>query len=434
MVSLSDALKKFVKQVGADKTFWVALSGGLDSSVLLHLVATLRSYFPIQVKAIHVHHGLSQHADAWLQHCETVCHNLQIEYIAKKIHAHALPGESGEEVARELRYQIFSALLAEKDILLTAHQKDDQAETVLLQLLRGAGMKGLAAMPRLKCFAKGFHGRPLLDFSRAELFSYAKENQLQWIDDESNANTKFTRNFIRHDVMPLLKSRWPSVQDALARSAVHCANAEILLNDVIRKDLQDVMGSSHATLSVRKLLQFDRVRQQYILRQWISDHHFSLPSTIKMQHILQDVLQASQDRTPCISWGDVELRRYRDNLYLMNNMPSIPHKSFSWNLEKPLDLGGNRILRATPVIGEGLSAEIKNVTVRFRKGGEKFQLPGRKHHHDLKKLFQAWGVAPWLREQVPLIFVEEELAAIVGFGVAEPFVTVQQGWKLTLET
>ena len=186
MALLFDRIKTFCLAQGLDKIYWVGYSGGLDSHVLLHLCAELRKQYPLRLKAVHVHHGLSVNASDWVVHCEQVCADLQIEFIQKSIEAKALTGDSPEEVARDLRYAVFAKLLAPQDILLTAHQQDDQAETVLVQLLRGAGPKGLAAMPELKAFAAGFHARPLLSVSRVELKKYAEGNYLTWINDESN--------------------------------------------------------------------------------------------------------------------------------------------------------------------------------------------------------------------------------------------------------
>ena len=242
-----------------DKTYWVAFSGGLDSTVLLHLFSDLRELHEIRFKAIYVNHG-SHNALAWAKHCKETCQTLQIEFVDEAIPLQKTLGQSPENRLRQERYAIFTEEVLDHDYLLTAHQQDVQAETVLLPLLRGAGPQGLAAMPHIKPFAKGFHARPLLNFSRAELKDYAEEKQLQWIEDESNTDLKLTRNFLRHDVMPVLTKRWPNVGKTLCRVASHSAKAEELMASVAKNDLATVTDegsdSRSITLSIKKLLQF----------------------------------------------------------------------------------------------------------------------------------------------------------------------------------
>ena len=237
------SLQRCVLQFGLDKTYWVAYSGGLDSSVLLSLFAELRRQLPIKLKAIHINHGLSPNASTWASLCATQCQSLQISYLERSVQVNANDGESIEEVARKKRYAVFAKCLEDGDILLTAHHQDDQAETFLLQLLRGAGVKGLAAMPQVKAFARGQHMRPLLEFSRSHLQAYAKERQLVWVDDESNLNLDFARNYIRHQLMPVLLQQWEGASDVIARSAAHCAEAQALLEEYALTDCEKVKGS-----------------------------------------------------------------------------------------------------------------------------------------------------------------------------------------------
>lgn len=433
--SLFDTLKKIILTHGCKPTYWLALSGGLDSTVLLDLLVNLRSLHPIQLHAIHIHHGLSPNADAWVKHCEKICHDYSVTLTVQHVDATASSGQSPEEVARQLRYAAFVGLMAPNDVLLTAHHQDDQAETVLLQLMRGAGPKGLAAMPRSIEFQQGFHLRPLLDFSRETLQSYAEYQQLVWIEDESNRQVTLTRNFIRHEVMPLLKSRWPSVTETLSRVADHCAEAQTLLDEFVSHQMTACQGPNVNTLSVEKLLQFNEANQRQILRAWLRQQHVPLPSTIKMQHIMHDVLRAREDKLPHVVWGGTEIRRYRDVLYVMPYQELIDTSlTYHWNLQTPLRLATQDVLSACEATGIGLRGDITAVDVRFRQGGEVCQLPGRKHHHELKKLFQAWGVPPWQRDRIPLLYLNDQLIAVVGYFIADGFAASknEKGWQLQL--
>jgi tRNA(Ile)-lysidine synthase len=280
--------------------------------------------------------------------------------------------------------------------------------------MRGAGPKGLSAMPSIKPFAKGFHGRPLLDVPKAMIESYASEHTLQWIEDESNLNVDFSRNFLRHDILPLLKKRWPSVADTLSRVAEHCSDAQNFIDNAMDEHLASV--KSGAGLSISALLNLPELSQRYVLRRWFSILRFPIPSVVKMQQIQQSLLLAAEDKMPHIMWGHVELRRYQDTLYAMQKL--LKHDEqiiYTWDFKQDLLLPNVGKLTAHVVMGQGLRCDITSVTVRFRQGGECCRLPGRNFHHDLKKLFQQWGVPPWERARIPLLFAEDKLIAVVGY-------------------
>ena len=419
MASLVD----FCLEQGFEKTYWIAYSGGLDSQVLLHLFAKLRTQYPLKLKVIHIHHGLSPNADQWAKRSADICAKLQIDFVLRKISVQALSGESQEAIARKLRYAAFAELLTVNDLLVTAHHQNDQAETVLLQLLRGSGPKGLAAMPRLKKLGAGWHARPLLDVTREELQQLAILAQLAWIEDESNSNTHFSRNFLRHHIVPLLQQRWPTVTKTLARVAENCADAQQVLEDIIRNDLLAAKGSQPNTLSVSYLKKLPPARQRLVLREWMHHFHVSAPPAKKMRQILIDMLPARADKSPHIHWGHVELRRYQDDIYFFSSVKSQvgEEMDISWDLQRPLVIAGIGTLHATLTRGAGIRLNINQVTVKFRQGGEQCHLPGRAIRHSLKKLFQEWKIPPWERDRVPLIYLQDELAAVVGFTVCNGF-------------
>ncbi len=405
---LVEHLQAFVEQYGHARRYWLAYSGGVDSHVLLHGLARVQ---PSNLQAIYINHGISPQSQQWAMHCAKVCLGLSVPFSEHKLNGLNDTSSSLEEQLRDQRYQIFQTLMAEDDILLTAHQQNDQAETVLLQLCRGAGPQGLAAMPPIKRFACGWHARPFLEFTREQIEAYAKAHQLHWVEDESNANPQFTRNFLRHEIMPRLTARWPTLTKTLARTAENCASAQQFIDLTTNDLLTHLHGSRPNTLSVQKILSLKPLEQTQALRAWMMQGNFLLPSAVKMQQILRDMLGARSDKMPVLHWKNAEMRRYRDDLFLSPPLPPHdPSQIIPWNVSEPLSLKNIGALQA-----EGLG----NVTVQFRQGGEMVQLAGRNHRHELKKMFQQWGVLPWLRDRVPLIYEGDRLVAVVGFWVAE---------------
>ena len=434
------------------KTYWVAYSGGLDSHVLLHaLVKQQLQLGNAHIAAVHINHGLSPNAAQWSAHCQQQCDALEIPLTLISVNARAQPGESPEAAARHARYQAFREILQTNDCLLTAHHQDDQAETLLLQLLRGAGPKGLAAMPLWSIFgptfgsafgadvksesAEGWQARPLLSCGRDELIAYAQQHQLQWIDDESNFDIGFDRNFLRHDIMPTLKQRFPSAAATISRSARLCAEAAALSAEVASSDLQTVI-TENGQLSVKCLQQLQELRGRNVLHHWIHASAFASPTAAQLQRIWEDVVNAAEDACPVVTWPGGEIRRYRDELFL--GAPLTKHdvtRCLEWRVPHALNIYALGTLTAQQQKGAGIACrkvEAKKVEVRFRQGGEQMRLCGREGTHALKKLFQESGVPPWQRERIPLIYIEGELAAVAGLWVACDFAAQddEPGWRL----
>lgn len=436
-MSLLSTIQDFCLQQGFDKTYWVGYSGGVDSQVLLHLLVELRATYPIRLRAVHINHGLSMRAAEWADRCAATCKTLSVDYLQQSIDVTASSGESPEEVAREGRYAALSALLAPGDILLTAHHQDDQAETALLQLFRGAGPKGLAAMPPIKPFGQGIQARPLLNHLRAELMAYATQRELTWIEDESNQNIDFSRNFIRHHVLPILKKRWPSIATTVARVSSNCAEAQQLLDEMTTQDLAIAKGSLANTLSVSRFLTLSAMRQRQVLRLWLNILGFPIPGMVKIQQVQRDLFLARSDKSPHMTWKGVELRRYRDEVYALRCVDSHDVKQvIAWDLQQALVIPKLGVLQATPVLGQGIKASLTDITVRFRQGGEVCRLPGRNFSHTLKNLFQERHVLPWERDRIPLLYVKDKLAAAVGLFIDHDFIARedQAGFLLSLKT
>jgi len=429
-------LKQNIKSFADAPCLWVAYSGGCDSHVLLHSLVSLRSELKAEIKAIHINHGLSPLASEWEDHCRKTCKQLSVPYLSISVNARANK-KSPEEAARLARYAEWKALLKKNEVLLLAHHQDDQAETVLIQLMRGSGVKGLAAMPAQQIFAQGLLCRPMLGFMREEIYSYASAHGLNWIDDPSNFDTDFDRNFLRHEVVPLLETRWPSLKKTLSRTASHQADANQLLTELAFQDWHHIHDSDKINISL--LIKLSEKRQRNVLRYWIADVcELPLPDTVHLQRIMSEVLTAADDAKPEVIWRGGEVRRFQGYLYAQESQ-SEPAKGsvLLWpDLTKPLLLKFNAAkMMAKSVVGEGLSqAKLQNaeITVRYRQGGETCRPQARGQTHQLKKLFQEWKIPPWQRAFVPLLYVGEELAQVVGYCICEPFAATKDelGWLI----
>ena len=406
---------------------WVAYSGGCDSHVLLHALWQLRDQLP-PISVIHIDHGLQAESAAWAGHCQRVCEALGLDCVVQRVDAQPRSGKSPEDIARHARYQAFSDVAAEDELVCLAHHQDDQAETFLLQLLRGAGPKGLGAMAVQSCRLSLTLIRPLLAFSREELEAYARDNGLKWIDDPSNAETDYRRNFLRHRIFPTLKARWPAANKVIARSAAHCAEAAEMLEDLASQDFEAVMSFDVACLSVERLLMLSVARQKNVLRYWLRRQGLPLPSEAKLRHVMSDVLRARVDGQSCVRWSGGEVRRFRGDLYAQRPVEMLQCVTFGAILEYgvDLDLPDGSVLHWK----EGLShlaidfekLTNKELVIRYRQGSETCRPAGQPHRRSLKNLFQEAGVAPWLRDRCPLVYAGDELVAIVGVCVAD-------GWQ-----
>ena len=405
----------------------MALSGGLDSTVLLDLCHALRRERPeLQFAAAHIHHGLQREADDWAAFCAEACRALDIPLTISHVDARPMRGDSPEAAARYARYAALSDLLGTGDTLLTAQHQDDQAETLLLQLLRGAGVAGLAAMPEQAVFGPGFLARPLLDYCRAELAEYAQERRLRWIDDPSNSDNRFARNYLRREIMPVLRARWPGADRALARSAAHCAEAKCLLDELGAELLQHVSGDTPGVLVIARLAELPAERQRLVLRHWLSARGCPLPSTAILERIRTEVCGAAPDRQPLVTWNDVEIRRFRGLVHLCKSAPDFdPSWETEWDGQSPLALppnNGRLFVERLP--GPGLN-QLQwgrgRITVRYRRGGESLRLADRSGSRHLKKLLQEAGVPGWERNRLPLIYIDSALAAVADRWIDEAF-------------
>lgn len=398
------------------RKFLVAYSGGLDSHVLLHVMSQVPD---ISLRAVYVDHGLQDASQWWGRHCREICSELAIPYQAIPLNLKVPSGQSLEAYAREKRYAAFASLLEEGEVLLTGHHQNDQAETLLIQLMRGAGGAGLSAMPMIAGFGKGHLMRPFLNFHRSALEDYASKYQLSFVDDETNEDLRYDRNYLRHQILPQLEERWPGCYGTLSRAALLQGETQRLLDGYLREDLKSFSGQVAGTLSVKLLQACDSAKQRALLRIWITNAGFIAPSAKKLRHIISDALFCSNEASPCIQWQDVEVRRFRDDLYVMEAL-SIHDESqmFYWdNLNEDLPIKSLGLSLQSSLLGswrEKAQQQEIGLTVKFRQGGESIRPAGRDKSISLKNLFQQFAVPPWMRARMPLVYFNDDLIMVYG--------------------
>ncbi len=396
----------------------LALSGGLDSVVLLHALVALRDHHSFGLRAVHVHHGLSPRADQWAGFCTRLCAAHAVELSVHRVEIAHDDAAGVEAAARRERQRIFAALDA--DFLLTAHQLDDQAETVLLQLLRGAGPKGLAAMAELQV-RPGWQAaqlRPLLGVTRAALLDYAQAHGLDWVDDESNEDTRYRRNALRQQVMPLLAAHFPGSRATLARAAALQAEAADLLDDLARLDAAAAIAGDR--LDCAALAALSRPRARNLLRHFIELHGQPMPNARKLGEALHQLLDARHDARVCVGLGPLEIWRFRGGAYLV---PVAPKRAapVRWQGEAILDVpsaGVAVVMEAAN--GAGLKRSVLEggeVILGVRQGGERLRLHPGGPHRSLKNLLQEHAIPPWQRDRLPLLWCNGQLLWAAGIGL-----------------
>lgn len=417
-------LKHLQQQVPSTTTpLCIAFSGGLDSRTLLELAHQLRKQqSQLHLRALHVHHGLSPNADAWTDFCQATCTQLGIPLQIHRVKLDTLSG-SLEARARTARYQVFEQALQPGEILLQAHHRGDQAETLLLRLLRGAGMHGLASIPPARALGQGSLLRPLLTVSREQLQAFARAQQLQWIEDESNQDTQPDRNFLRLEILPRLAERFAATESNLSQMAHWASESDQLHRELAELDLQTCQGDTLFSLKLPPLLQLASHRRINLLRHWLLARKLPLPG---LHHwvTLQQLCTARDDAQPQLGWGEtphrIEARRFQQQLYIQPAdyfQPWPADWQTTWNGTSPLMTpSGPMALRLRAEQGQATPLQVKS-----RQGGEVLHLAGR-GHRDVKRLLQEQGVPPWQRQQLPFIWQDNTLIAVGDLLVAA-------GWR-----
>ena len=428
MVFNSEVLLSRLEELteGIDKPcrFLVAMSGGIDSTVLLHSLAKCAASPQTPILAIHINHGLHDDATTWEEHCRTMATNLDVPFVSEAVEINLESGLGLEATARQARYDAFRKYVEEGDWLLSAHHENDQAETLFLNLMRGSGLSGIAGIGALQSFGHGMLVRPLLDVSGSSIEAYAEQNKLRWIDDPLNLDTRFDRNFLRQEIIPALAERWPGVSARLGRSAKLAGEASEMLNDLAELDLAAVsIGMKPDRLDLERLKSLSEKRQRNVLRYATRKCGLPMPPATRLYQITHELIPAREDGQPLVSWPGAEIRRYRDKLYLLAGTGSEEKLTVaelmtdgSW-----LDLGtGRGQMRLQAGVDGGIDCEtVKGgILLRYRQGGEAFRPVGRKSTHKLKKLLQEDGIVPWMRQRIPLLYSGDYLVAVGDLWVA----------------
>ncbi len=419
--------------LAADASIAVGLSGGLDSVVLLHLLCALRNASDIELTALHAHHGMHRDADKWQDFCERVCNEWSVQFTTQRLKISVCDRLGPEARARKARYRWFEDRMRAGDALVLAHHRDDQAETVLLNLLRGSGTRGLSAMSPIVDMGKYRLVRPLLRHPRREIQAYASKHRLEWIEDVSNYELKFSRNLIRNRILPKLKERWPAVDDVLAGTAIRMEQTQALLDEVAVEDLAriqekptDPLSGQGFQLRLSPLLSLSRQRLYNFLNYWFRLRGLERPTHRQLDLLVAEFLREAPPSTASLQWSHTAIRRYDDWLYVLQGADAeMNPRARTWDLRAPMSIPELKVqLVPVRVRGDGLARDRiqSSTTIRWRRGGERCRLPNRHHHNALKKLLQQHRVPPWVRGRIPLIYMNDEIAAVGGYWYCEPYV------------
>lgn len=443
--SLIDYLQHSLAEYPQVQRWYLGLSGGLDSVVLLHAAVQSGLLESRQLQALHINHQLQAESDGWAEHCWALCQQWSVPI--RVIDVDVSAGAGPEDQARRARYQVFESLLTADTGLLLAHHADDQAETLLMRLIRGSGPKGLAGIPASRALGEGLILRPLLPFSRQQLETYAGEAQLRWIDDPSNADPVYDRNFLRHQIIQPLQQRWPELNQRLAKTAAFCAEADDLLTQLAEIDhprcqVQSMAGNG---LAIDALKQLPPNRQRNLLRHWLSGFMTQLPEAVYIDRILSEVIPAREDADPAVTFTNAEqtyqVRRHQHGIYLIKPAHWQQPEPFVWDGQTTVHLPGGTLSVEPSGPNSPATGLPTNLSVRFRQGGEQIKLA--KHGRpkgassQLKKWLQNTGMPSWQRDCLPLIYAGDELVVVPDFGAgmllsqeqAEVVSTVLITWK-----
>ena len=420
----------------------LAYSGGLDSAVLLHLLHDYAAQHPVSLTVFHVHHGLSPHAQDWVEHCRQQCALLSVPFEVAYVQLGATAGEGVEATARKKRYAALGALCTQYqiDALLTAHHQDDQAETMLLQLLRGSGVAGLCGMQSCHHAAELLNNdhlwlaRPLLDCLRSDLEQFAASRQISHIDDESNADPRYARNALRLKIMPLLAEYFPGYQTRFARTAQHAQTSLHLIEHLAQQDYEHCLSAVEpATLNAADLAQLPATRIDNVLRYWIAASGRQMPSTARLTDMRRQLLSARDDARVCVKHGDMEVHRYRGQLSIASCFDvGVAMQSFVWQGETVMAFpgyGGVLLFEQTQPGQFGIARQWllgRTLQMRLRRGGERLKLAANRPTRELKSHYQTLGIAYWERERLPFVWADTELLFAAGVGIHGPFLQSEE--------
>ena len=429
---LLEQFSQRLQQLAPNQTqFLIGFSGGLDSTALLALFAKLREKQPhFQLRAIHIHHGLSSNADAWATHCENLCQQFQIPLLIQRVNVNMANGiEAG---ARQARYEAIAQHIFPQEWLATAHHLQDQTETFFLALKRGSGLQGLSAMQAQSTVYNVTIFRPLLSFNRQQLLNFVQQQGITWIEDESNADNQYDRNFLRNQILPDLRQRWGHFDSAVQRCAQHCYEQQQLLNELLAEEYQKNVDKTDRTFKVQHFADYSAIKQRTLLRLWLQECGVAMPSLVQLEHLISDVVFAKPDTQPQFRLENNIVRRYQHKLFLTPIFADISSNNIDAEFDKPMALPdnlGTLRLQKTPqkmtalwhnengnIYKETLALPLEGTKVWIRFGySGKVKLTPKGVNQDIKKVWQNLNVPPWQRQRIPLIFYDDKLQSAVGF-------------------
>ena len=403
-----DTLLERVARFPVPKRYWVGFSGGADSTALLLALHELTARLNAPIHAVHFDHGLQAQSADWAEHCEAFCETRDIPFLKRSLEIGQNSGSGPEERARNARYREVESILGEREMYLTAHHADDQAETLFLNLMRGSGVEGLAGIPAIRTLGEGWVARPLLDFQRDDLTGFLAETDTTWLEDPSNAETVFDRNYLRNIVFPMLEKRWPGVGSRLTRTARNARISATALAAFIERQSGDLLGD-RIRMPLQKLLGFDRDMQALVLRQWLRRHEVPALPASRLDEFLAQLSLAQPDAQPEVQWADWMIKQYRHELWLHRRRPYPACTEAAWtggmNICLGPDTGEYRLKGAETRIPDGwkVAPRAPGGRIRTVDGG-----PSRK----LKQFFQAASIPPWLRLGIPVLYWDDEPVAL----------------------
>ncbi|VEI57587.1 tRNA(Ile)-lysidine synthase [Pasteurella multocida] len=423
-------LTKFQTQIdkyaSTQKQFLIGFSGGLDSTALLLLFTKLRENRPhLQMRAIHIHHGLSANADSWTEHCKQICEQLNVPLIIEKVRVDTCNGiEAG---AREARYQAISQHILPDEILATAHHLQDQTETFFLALKRGSGLQGLGAMQLQSTVYNLPVFRPLLHFTRPELEQFVQATKLNWVEDESNRDSRYERNFLRNEILPELRQRWAHFDLAVQRSAQHCFEQQQLINELLADEFAQNFDKTDRSFSIQQFAQYSATKQKALLRLWLNEWQLPMPSLVQLEQIIQDVIFARSDSNPLFQLGEKVVRRHQQKLYLTPQFTDISTHKVDIKIGETVCLPDNLGTLTLTQQADKLLVQWKNkqlvtqklpftnspIQIRFSYSS-KIRLTEKSANKEMKKIWQHFNVPVWQRQRIPLIFYGDKLKSAVG--------------------
>lgn len=393
----------------------VAFSGGIDSTSLLHVCAQLQNEFPCPLLAIHINHGLSDNADQWQAHCESIANSYSVPFASYRVSV-SNTGKGIEAAARDARFQQIMEVTSKHDLILLGQHDDDQVETFMIQLMRGSGLDGLVAMPALRESQHRTYHRPLLGVSRKDIEEYAEFHALHWVEDDSNLSTQFDRNYLRHEVLPRIKERFPNYVASVNRSIAHLQDYKNLMNDILEEKLASCLDNGRQ-LNISNLLTLNAKWHKPLLKEWIRFCGVAQPSSAVLQQIVMQGLEAVHDAEPCIQWENIQCRRYDGKLYLLPIYKSVKGRSFSLDLASPTvlpdDLGSAQCEWGIQTeAGFSVKKLEWPLEIRFTGYSAKFKPVGESMSKPVKQWFKKWKLAPWERERIPLFFSGDTLIQV----------------------